>query len=178
MEDETTTSSLESRTSSSKGKLGCSLGLIIPLLVLAPLWFFFIGPQMRHDRLAEKGIHVPGRLLDVEETGTVVNDSPELNLVVEFTRKDGVLDTAETDFVPSLRSMHFFQPGAMVTAAYDPEDPEEITIINFQTPSTMPSTAMPGIPPGYDRMIDSLKRMADSLLRMTDSLTRGVKGGK
>ena len=47
------------------------LMILFPLLITAlPLWFIFIGPQVRHDRLVEKGIHAPGRLLDLDETGT------------------------------------------------------------------------------------------------------------
>ena len=134
--------------------------LIIPAMVLAPLWFFFIGPSMRHDRLVEKGVHVPGRLIMVDETGTVVNDSPELELTVEFTRKDGVLDTAITDFVPSRRSLHMFQEGVAVKAAYDPEDPTEITVVELST-SPMQTVAVPM--PAQASSVDSLARIADSL---------------
>ncbi|MBC8146226.1 MAG: hypothetical protein H7X80_11630 [bacterium] len=143
-----------------KKKRAWMLGLIIPLFVLLPVWFFFIGPQMRHDRLVEKGIKAKGRLLSVDETGTYVNDAPELELSVEFRRSDGVLDTAVTDFIPSLRSLHMFQPGVAVTAAYDPEDPTELTIIDLSSGPTYstssPSTTAPA-------NLDSLQRVADSL---------------
>ena len=156
---------------SPKKKKPWIFGLIMPLVFLLPLWFFFIGPQMRHDHLVEKGIHVPGRLLDVEETGNTYNDSPELELTVEFTRKDGVLDTASADFVPSRRSLHLFQPGVGVMAAYDPEDPEEITVVTLSTAPT-PSLAAH---PVADPRVDSLLRVTDSLRRMADSMLREAK---
>lgn len=148
--------------------LGCLLGLIIPVLVITPLWFFFLGPKMRHDKLVEKGIQVPGRLLSVEETGTYINDAPELELVIEFQRKDGVLDTSTTDFVPSQRSLSFFQEGTHITAAYDPEDPDEITVVNIST-----GLSAPGLQ--SNNMVDSLKRMMDSLQHFADSLLKTVK---
>lgn len=151
--------------------LGCFLGLIIPALVITPLWFFFLGPQIRHDNLIEKGVQVPGRLLSVDETGTYVNDAPELELVIEFQRKDGVLDTSTTDFVPSQRSLHYFQDGANITAAYDPEDPDEITVVNISS-----GPVNPGMPlQQFGNMVDSLKHVMDSLQRFADSLMKTVK---
>lgn len=143
------------------------LGLFIPTMVVLPLWFFFIGPRMRHDRLVEHGIKASGRLLAVEETGTVVNDSPELELTVEFRRSDGVLDTATTDFVPSLRSLHLFQPGVSVTAAYDAEDPEEITVVDLST-GAAPSIAPVSAPSSSS--VDSLQHVADSLRSALEEL--------
>ena len=84
------------------------LMILFPLLITAlPLWFIFIGPQILHDKLVEKGIRAPGRLIDLDETGTYVNDSPELELVIELTRKDGTLDTATCDFVHCRNSSRY-----------------------------------------------------------------------
>lgn len=168
----TDTDSSSTTNTPKKGKKAWIFGLIMPLTFLLPLWFFFLGPKLRHDQLMKKGIQVPGRLLAVEETGTVVNDSPELELTVEFTRKDGVLDTSQTDFVPSRRSIHLFQEGAGVMAVYDPEDPEEITISALSTaPAQAPSAMM-----SADPRVDSLLRVADSLRRFADSVLRNVQG--
>ena len=136
------------------------LMILFPLLITAlPLWFIFIGPQIRHDKLVEKGIRAPGRLIDLDETGTYVNDSPELELVIELTRKDGTLDTATCDFVPSRRTIHMYQVGAVVTTAYDPEDPEEITLVDIGPPAsqTLQIQASP------NASIDSLRRAMDSM---------------
>ncbi|HVZ41538.1 MAG TPA: hypothetical protein VHI13_19815 [Candidatus Kapabacteria bacterium] len=153
-------------------------GLLIPAIVVLPLWFFFLGPKLRQDRLEEHGVHVPGRLIDVEETGTIVNDSPQLKLVIEFKRLDGHLDTATTTFVPSLRSVHFFQSGAAVTAAYDSTDPHEITITDI---STGPTTA-PGIQtvpaPNTAAIQDSLRRTLDSMRELMQKMQEQLKSRK
>jgi hypothetical protein len=136
------------------------LMILFPLLITAlPLWFIFIGPQIRHDRLVEKGVHAPGRLIDLDETGTYVNDSPELELVIEFTRKDGTLDTGTCDFVPSRRTIHMYQVGAVVTASYDPEDPEEITLVDIAPPASQMLQMQ--APSGAS--VDSLRRAVDSM---------------
>ena len=139
-------------------------GLGTLLLVGLPLWFFFIGPRMRHERLEKSGVRAPGRLLNVEETGTEINDSPELELTIEFRRADGRLDTATTDFVPNRRSLHLFQPGVDIVAAYDSSDPHEVTLVDFR------STAPPGFAPAS--AVDSLRRVNDSLEREL----RGARG--
>ena len=113
-------------------------GLGTLLLVGLPLWFFFIGPRMRHERLEKSGVRAPGRLLNVEETGTEINDSPELELTIEFRRADGRLDTATTDFVPNRRSLHLFQPGVDIVARYRPSREDALLCGDFydvvQTP--------------------------------------------
>lgn len=161
-----------SKTSSTLGWKGTTFLLVMILaMVILPLWFLFLGPKLRHDRLVKNGKQVHGRLLEVEETGTVINDSPELEISVEFTRENGALDTATTDFVPSLRSIHLFQAGAAATIAYDPDDPEEVTIISLGEVEAAPP--VPGTSaPAMERTIDSLRQIADSLRRVGDSLRR------
>ncbi len=160
------------KKSSALGWKGTTFLLVlIPAMVLLPLWFLFLGPKLRHDKLLKNGRQVSGRLLDVEETGTVINDSPELEIVVEFKREDGILDTSTTDFVPSLRSIHLFQTGSRAVVAYDPEDPEEITIVSLGGSEDAPPA--PGSSaPAMERTVDSLRQIADSLRRVGDSLRR------
>jgi len=162
-------------------KLGCFIVPAILLTVLIPIWFFFIAPEIRHNRLVKKGIPVPGRLLSVDETGTYINDAPEIELVVTFTRKDGTPDTATTEFVPTLRTLHMYQPEANVTIAYDPEEPDEITIISVGGPGRPERVE----PTNSDiesfetrRTIDSLKRQLDSVtnrLRRTEGLDSAAR---
>lgn len=158
-----------SDTVGKKSGAGKGVGIAVVtmiLLGLLPFWFFMIAPAIRHDRLMDKGVRAKGRLLAVEETGTHINDVPELELVVEYTRADGALDTTTTDFVPTMRSLHLYQPGTLVTAAYDPEDPDELTIIDLTTsPMQFTVTSTP-------TAADSIARVADSLRRELERLQR------
>jgi hypothetical protein len=138
-------------------------------IVVLPIWFFFVGPMIRHDRLEKNGVRAPGRLLAVDETGTVVNDSPELELTIEFRQADGTLDTSTTDFVPSRRTLHYYQPGTSVTAAYDPEDPDEITVLELNS-SPMQTVSETIATPSSTSTVDSLMRAVDSLRREVESL--------
>jgi hypothetical protein len=159
-------------TQSSSGGKAAFIGVAVILAVtVLPIWFFFIGPQLRHDRLEKNGVRANGRLINVDETGTVVNDSPELELTVEYTRADGTLDTAVTDFVPSRRSLHMFQNGVAVKAAYDPEDFDEITVLELGgSPMQIVSTPNSTPTPSSDATVDSLRRALDSLRREVESL--------
>lgn len=154
-----------------KSLRGCLLGLAIPAFVGGLLWYFIFGPMHHHSELVETGTRAPGRMLSVEETGTTINDSPELHLKIEFRRADGVLDTSETDFVPSLRSLSMFQEGVGVTAAYDPKDPDDITVVDL---STGPGFGTGASPVQSLPAVDSLRRANDSLVRELER----VKAGK
>jgi Protein of unknown function (DUF3592) len=170
----------ETESSGSKlGKRGCSLVGVLGLgTVLLPIWFFFIGPMIKHNRLVENGVKAKGRLLSVEETGNVVNDSPELELVVEFMRQDGVLDTATTDFIPSLRSLHFYQAGVNVTAAYDPEDPDEITVVDLESGPAPRVITIPSDNGAAGGIADSLRRVSDSLKTALEELKSRIDKAK
>lgn len=173
MDDSDAASGVEQRIVPPKkpSRLRFLLALIIPAMVILPLWFFFIGPKMRHDRLVDHGVHVSGTLLGVEETGTYVNDSPELELTIQLRRADGTLDTGKTDFVPSLRTLHMYQEGATVMVAYDSTDPDEMTVVSFGGPGT----AAGATPASPGASADSLRRAIDSMRTVADSLARATK---
>jgi Protein of unknown function (DUF3592) len=147
------------------------LSLILPLGGFAIMWFVFMRPMEEREKLRETGLKAPGRLLDVETTGTSYNKSPELELTVEFRRKDGVLDTATTYFVPVKRMLYRYHPGVDVTVAYNPANPDEVTIDGIAGPGDAPAghTASHGgaVPDGE---VDALRRTTDSLRRVADSL--------
>ncbi|MEO6049362.1 MAG: DUF3592 domain-containing protein [Candidatus Kapaibacterium sp.] len=151
-----------------------SFGWIFALFIIGvtvtPIWCFFVGPSIRHNRLVSSGIAAHGTLLDVEETGTMVNDAPELKLTVAFIRRDGKPDTATTDFVPSIRMSGYFQQGAMVAIAYDPKDPKEITVTEIGTSSTAPALGISSARDEILRQSDSMKRSLDSMSRELNQL--------
>lgn len=160
-----------------RSRAGRYVGFFIVLIVLVPIWFFFIGPELRHRRIVNNGVQVEGRILNVDETGTTVNDAPELELTVVYTRKDGVLDTASTDFVPTLRTIHLYQPGALVRIAYLQDEPEEITIVaigNDSPPGTIRS--IPSAEAGGSAQTGDAQRKIDSLQRLYDSVVSASRG--
>lgn len=161
-------------------KKGCLFAGAMIAIALGMVWYFFIGPQIHHDRLVKHGVQAPGRLLDVEETGTTINDSPELELTIEFQLKDGRLDTSVCTFTPSLRSIHLYQPGTSVTAAYDAEDPDEITIVSLGGPSPTGSLPPGMLPPGTlpndaSEIVEKTKRTLDSMKQQIDSMANAMK---
>ncbi len=157
-------------TSFSKGSCLFVVSILVGSFGL--VWYFFIGPQLRHDKLVKHGVQSPGRLLSVEETGTTINDSPELELAIEFQRKDGALDTSTCTFTPTLRTIHLYQPGTQVTAAYDPEDPDEITVVSLGGAMILPGASIPN---SASDMVEKTKRQMDSLKQRIDSMTNEMK---
>ncbi|MDB5034045.1 MAG: hypothetical protein JWQ98_1286 [Chlorobi bacterium] len=131
------------------------LSLLVPGLAFIAVWYFMTASGRERSRLIEKGVHVPGRLIAVEETGTLINRSPQLLLTMEFRRLNGRLDTAQTKFVPGLRRIQYFQPGVEITVAYDTAEPKNATLFDFKNGTADASAGT----------IDSLRRANDSLKR-------------
>jgi hypothetical protein len=108
-----------------------ALSLILPLIGFAVVWFIFMRPMQERRKLRDTGIRVPGMILDVEATNTRINKSPELELTVEYRRRDGLLDTGKTLFVPTRSMIRRYYPGVAVIVAYDSTQPTHFTIAGF-----------------------------------------------
>ncbi|MEP7219634.1 MAG: DUF3592 domain-containing protein [Bacteroidota bacterium] len=136
-------------------RLNILLGILIPAIAFGVVWYLTIESGRQRHALIDKGVHVPGRLIAVEETGNLINRSPQLLLTMEFTRLNGRLDTAQTKFVPGLRRIQLFQPGAEIVVAYDTAEPGNVTLVDVKNAS--------GASDASARTIDSLRRVTDSL---------------
>ncbi|MEO5931209.1 MAG: DUF3592 domain-containing protein [Candidatus Kapaibacterium sp.] len=137
-------------------RLNILLGILIPAIAFAVGWYLTTESGRQRHALIDKGVHVPGRLIAVEETGNLINRSPQLLLTMEFARLSGRLDTAQTKFVPGLRRIQLFQPGAEIVVAYDTAEPGNVTLVDVKNGSAGASDASA-------RTIDSLRRVTDSL---------------
>jgi len=148
----------------SKGS-GCGPLAFIPVVIIvgvgAILWFTIFGPQMRHDRLEKEGIKMEGIIVNAEESGTVINDHPELDITVAIRRPNGTVDTATTAFVPSITTAALMQPGTPVKVAVDSADPQEFTILEVGRVGPHPSVT-PGVP-ATDSLNAVIQRLQDSL---------------
>jgi hypothetical protein len=80
-------------------------------------------------QLAQTGIPANGRLLQVEQTGRLVNFNPEIRAVVEVQHPQlGVYQTQTTAIVPQI-AIPRAQPGAPVQVRIHPQNPHEIALV-------------------------------------------------
>jgi hypothetical protein len=125
------------------GALSYGLSLIITGVVLVGVAFFIL-PQFTSmvgsataqvnalaakNQLALTGMPASGRLLQVQQTGRMVNYNPEVMAMVEVQHPQmGTYQVQTTTVVPQI-SIPQFQPGAQVQVRINPQNPQDIAIV-------------------------------------------------
>ncbi len=81
------------------------------------------------EQLAQSGIPAQGRLLNVQQTGRMVNYNPEIQALVEVHHPQlGVYQTQTTAIVPQI-AIPRAQPGAPVQVRVSPQNQHEIALV-------------------------------------------------
>lgn len=80
-------------------------------------------------QLAQTGVPANGRLLQVEQTGRLVNFNPEIRAMVEVQHPQlGVYQTQTTSVVPQI-AIPRAQPGAQVQVRINPQNQHDIALV-------------------------------------------------
>jgi hypothetical protein len=122
---------------------GTGIGVIVTGAILGATAFFFL-PQFTSmmgaatqqvdalaakAQLAQTGMPATGRLLQVQQTGTLVNYNPEIRALVEVHHPQmGVYQVQTTAVIPQI-SIPQFQPGAQVQVRINPQNPQDIALV-------------------------------------------------
>lgn len=101
-------------------------GMIFILLILRSLYrTFFPAP-------IPNGVDAPAKVLKVWDTGTSVNDDPQVGLLLEVTPPaGGAFQVESRTFVPRMDA-YFAQPGIAATIRYDPGHPQRNQILELK----------------------------------------------
>ena len=119
------------------------ISLIVTGAVMAGVGFFVL-PQFSNmvgsasaqvnalaqkNQLALTGMPASGRLIQVQQTGRMVNFNPEVQALVEVQHPQmGVYQVQTTAVVPQI-SIPQFQPGAQVQVRINPQNPQDIALV-------------------------------------------------
>lgn len=92
------------------------------------LYKFLWQPKFNTRRLQMEGISGRATILEVHETNIIVNQNPQVKLVMEIKNTDGhVYVTSCKTIVSRLRSVSF-QPGKEVNVKIDPRDEKNVIV--------------------------------------------------
>jgi hypothetical protein len=124
--------------------MGASIAAIVITLVVAffslaitgvVIWFVWtkvVGPimkgQQQQARLLSTGYQAPARVLQVAQTGTYVNNQPQVSITLEVAPPGAHPYHAQLTTILSMLAIPRVQPGAMVTVRYDPTNPTQVAI--------------------------------------------------
>lgn len=105
------------------------LGLVF-FLVLGPVFWPFIKKSRLKKRLLKEGLPAGARLLETRQTGTLVNDQPEMILTMEVTAETGETWQTEMREIIPLNMLYAMSPGSVFNVLYDPKDKSRIIFDN------------------------------------------------
>jgi hypothetical protein len=109
---------------------------VVVALVMLPKFFGMMGQATAmvdglasKERLAQTGMPATGRLLQVQQTGRLVNYNPEIQALVEVHHPQfGAYQVQTTAVIPQI-AIPRAQPGAQVQVRIDPQNRNEIALV-------------------------------------------------
>lgn len=110
-------------------KMMITVGVSIMLLlgVALPLFFVFY-PEYERDQLIKNGTAASGVITNIQPTGNIVNDQPQVKVTVRVTTDNG--ETFESIATMIINPVYIpqFQPGKNVKVKFDPADRSKMAI--------------------------------------------------
>ncbi len=97
------------------------------------IWMVF-RPMLRQQEIAQKGAPAMAVLLDYWDTGTTINDDPQVGLELEVHSSRLAPYQVKTKAIISRLDLGLLRKGAAVKVTYLPEDPQQIAFLAFATP--------------------------------------------
>jgi hypothetical protein len=101
-----------------------AFSLVIPVVVVVRL----MAGSARKNQLLQSGIPAQARVLNIWETGTSVNNQPQIGIALEVYPQGGAPYQAQTTEFVSIIHLSRLQPGATVRVRYDPNAPARVTL--------------------------------------------------
>jgi hypothetical protein len=115
--------------------IGAFISLAVAWLVMRPFARIYFPARIKN------GVTAEARVLKVWDTGTTINDDPEVGLLLEFTSADGVPLQVETKTIVSRLKAALVQPGITAQVKYDPQKPRRLQVLTLHLEDVPPKDA-------------------------------------
>lgn len=91
-------------------------------------WSVLFKPMMIRRRLEKNGVPAAAKIVQLNDTGVTVNNSPQVKLLLEVSSPVGGTYMVETKQIISRLQIPLFQPGTVLPVIIDPNDKNLITL--------------------------------------------------
>ncbi|GEM_PF-1305585 len=135
--------------------------LLIVLATMIPFYRIMFPPRIKN------GINATAKVLKVWDTGTSINDNPQVGLLLELRTQEGTTLEVEAKTIVSRLSVANVQPGVLANVIYEANKPQRLTVESFEVP---PPTSAPSEEPADERPPSTTER----LLELNDLRARGL----
>ena len=103
--------------------------IVFPPLFTAILLFRIRRGNIREEALLREGIPVEVVILSMTETGTTVNNAPEIDMELSLNLPDGTIRKFRHRCFVSILDLAGLSPGDRLHATVDPENPDRMVVI-------------------------------------------------
>jgi len=111
---------------------------LVPLGVTGFFLYRMFKNMNQNSNLIKTGVSAPAVILNAEDTGTTMNESPQVRLTLQVNPTYGPpFQAVTTTFVGRLQ-VGMITPGASVTVRYDPNDTTKVAIESLGSPVIKP----------------------------------------
>jgi hypothetical protein len=111
---------------------------LVPLGVIGFFLYRMFKNMNQNSNLIKTGVSAPAVILNAEDTGTTMNESPQVRLTLQVNPTYGPpFQAVTTTFVGRLQ-VGMITPGASVTVRYDPNDTTKVAIESLGSPVIKP----------------------------------------
>jgi hypothetical protein len=113
--------------------------IVVMGIVFATLFHFYriiVPPTIKN------GVTARAKVLKVWDTGTTINDNPQIGMLVEVSPSMGSVFQAEAKTIVSRLNAALVQPGIAAKVVYDPGNLKRIQVLEVDVGSTAPSNAV------------------------------------
>ena len=111
--------------------LTCVIGGLITVVTIGSIGavMFFVFRALRPDpTIMKSGISAQATIQNVWQTGTYINNSPQVGMQLEVRPPTGVPYVAQVNAIIPLINIPQFQPGAVVPVKIHPTDPSKVAL--------------------------------------------------
>ena len=106
--------------------------IVFPPLFTAALLFRIRRGNIREEALLREGIPVEVVILSMTETGTTVNNAPEIDMELSLNLPDGSIRKFRHRCFVSTLDLAGLSPGDRLHATVDPENPDRMVVITSE----------------------------------------------
>jgi hypothetical protein len=111
------------------------ISTIVPLGVAGFFLYRMFKNMNQNSTLVKTGVSAPAVIINAEDTGTTMNDSPQVRLTLQITPANRPpFQAVTTTFVGRLQ-VGMIVPGSSVTVRYDANDISKVAIESLGSPS-------------------------------------------
>jgi hypothetical protein len=128
------------------GIVAVAVSLIIVAVVLVSLYRALNPPEIKN------GIEAKAEVLEISDTGTTLNENPQIKLLLKIKKPDGATYEAEVKTLVSRLNAANVRPGCQAEVKYDPANPKRVQLIKLE---------LARAESGVDRFAERLQNLAD-----------------